>query len=53
MDSLENLRANILKYILESEDEASLENIRIKYLGKKGQISLKMRELGSMPQELR
>ena len=53
MDSLENLRANILKYILESEDVASLENIRIKYLGKKGEISLKMRELGSMPQEQR
>ena len=53
MDSLKNLRTNILKYISDSEDESSLENIRIKFLGKKGEISLKMRELGSMSQEQR
>ena len=51
MDDLENLRTNVLKYISDSEDESSLENLRIKFLGKKGEISIKMRELGSMSQE--
>lgn len=51
MDDLENLRAGVLKHISEVSDEAELENLRLRFLGKKGEISLKMRELGSMSPE--
>ncbi|MBT4776898.1 MAG: phenylalanine--tRNA ligase subunit alpha, partial [Rhodobacteraceae bacterium] len=51
MDDLENLRAGVLKHISEVSDEGELENLRLRFLGKKGEISLKMRELGSMSPE--
>jgi len=51
MDDLENLRAGVLKHISEVSDEGELENLRLRFLGKKGEISLKMRELGSMNPE--
>ena len=51
MDDLENLRAGVLQHISEVSDEGELENLRLRFLGKKGEISLKMRELGSMNPE--
>ena len=51
MDDLENLRAGVLQHISEVSDEGELENLRLRFLGKKGEISLKMRELGSMSPE--
>ncbi|WP_458524349.1 phenylalanine--tRNA ligase subunit alpha [Pontitalea aquivivens] len=47
------LKAKYLDGIAAAADEASLEEIRLAALGKKGEISLKMRELGQMTPEER
>jgi phenylalanyl-tRNA synthetase alpha chain len=52
MTDLEPLRTAWLGRIAAANDETTLEDARIAALGKKGEISLKMRELGKMtPQE--
>jgi phenylalanyl-tRNA synthetase alpha chain len=51
MDGLVELKAVVLKRILEAVNQEGLENLRVEFLGKKGEISLKMRELGSMSSE--
>ncbi|MCL7463779.1 phenylalanine--tRNA ligase subunit alpha [Phaeovulum sp. NW3] len=53
MDALDVLKAKYLDEIAAAADEASLEEIRLAALGKKGEISLKMRELGQMTPEER
>lgn len=53
MDGLDTLKATYLGRISEAGDEAALEEVRLAALGKKGEISLKMRELGTMSPEAR
>ncbi|AHM03815.1 Phenylalanyl-tRNA synthetase alpha chain [Roseibacterium elongatum DSM 19469] len=53
MDGLDSLRATWLERIGKAGDEAALEEIRVAAIGKKGEISLKMRELGKMTPEER
>jgi phenylalanyl-tRNA synthetase alpha chain len=53
MDGLNELRGNWLERIAAADGEASLEELRIAALGKKGEIALKMRELGGMSPEER
>ncbi len=53
MDGLDDLRSSWLGRIGGASDEASLEDMRVASLGKKGEISLKMRELGKMTAEER
>ena len=48
MKDLEPLRERALSEIEAAADEAALEAVRVAYLGKKGEISLRMRELGKM-----
>ena len=49
---MSELREKYLGLISAAADEAAIENLRVQALGKKGEISLKMRELGKMtPQE--
>lgn len=48
MDGLDALRAKFLTAVAGAADEAALEDVRLAALGKKGEISLKMRELGQM-----
>ena len=48
MDGLDMLKARYLAAIADASDEAALENVRVTALGKKGEISLKMRDLGQM-----
>ncbi|MGB1207697.1 MAG: phenylalanine--tRNA ligase subunit alpha [Paracoccaceae bacterium] len=49
---MDDLRDTYLALIAGAADEAALEDLRVKAVGKKGEISLKMRELGKMtPQE--
>ncbi|PRX37706.1 phenylalanyl-tRNA synthetase, alpha subunit [Meinhardsimonia xiamenensis] len=50
---MDELRQKYLEAIANAADEAALEAIRIEALGKKGEISLKMRELGKMSPEER
>ena len=52
MDGLDALKGRYLEGISGAGDEASLEEIRLAALGKKGEISLKMRELGQMASNL-
>ncbi len=48
MDGLDTLKARYLAAIAAAADEAALEEVRVSALGKKGEISLKMRDLGQM-----
>ncbi|MBB5515005.1 phenylalanyl-tRNA synthetase alpha chain [Rubricella aquisinus] len=50
---LSDLRASWLERIGGASDEATLEEVRVAALGKKGEVSLKMRELGKMTPEER
>jgi phenylalanyl-tRNA synthetase alpha chain len=48
LDSLSELRARYLGEVAAAGDMAALEAVRVGALGKKGEVSLKMRELGRM-----
>ncbi|MEZ5772535.1 MAG: phenylalanine--tRNA ligase subunit alpha [Defluviimonas denitrificans] len=48
MDGLDTLKGKYLEGISGAGDEVALEDLRVAALGKKGEISLKMRELGQM-----
>jgi len=50
---MDDLKAKYLDLIGNAADEAGLEELRVQALGKKGEISLKMRELGKMSPEER
>ena len=50
---MDDLKTKYLDQIATASDEAALEDIRVTALGKKGEISLKMRELGKMSPEER
>ena len=50
---MDDLRDKYLGLIGAAEDEAALEALRVDAVGKKGEISLKMRELGKMSPEER
>ncbi|MBI1417436.1 MAG: phenylalanine--tRNA ligase subunit alpha [Limimaricola sp.] len=50
---MDALRNKYLGLIADAADEAAIEDVRIAALGKKGEISLKMRELGGMSPEER
>ncbi len=50
---MDDLRDKYLAAIAGAVDEAGLEEVRLTALGKKGEISLKMRELGKMSPEER
>ncbi|MFY0623096.1 MAG: phenylalanine--tRNA ligase subunit alpha [Pelagimonas sp.] len=45
---MDDLRDKYLTLINDAGDEAALEELRVQAVGKKGEISLKMRELGKM-----
>ena len=53
MDDLDELKQRVLRNILDAGDEAALEGLRVAAVGKKGELSLKMRELGKMTPEER
>ena len=53
MDGIEALRATWLGRIAEAGDESAVEAVRVAALGKKGEVSLRMRELGRMTPEER
>lgn len=50
---MDDLRDKYLAAIADAADEASLEDLRVQAVGKKGEVSLKMRELGKMTPEER
>ena len=50
---MDDLKAKYLGQIADVADEAALEDIRLAAVGKKGEVALKMRELGKMTPEER
>ncbi len=48
---MDDLRDKYLTEIAKAGDESALEDLRVQAVGKKGEISLKMRELGKMTPE--
>ena len=50
---MEELRNKYILAIADAADEATLEDVRLSAVGKKGEVSLKMRELGKMTPEER
>ena len=50
---MDDLKSKYLDLIGNASDEAGLEDLRVQALGKKGEISLQMRELGRMTPEER
>ncbi|MFW2589301.1 phenylalanine--tRNA ligase subunit alpha [Sagittula sp. SSi028] len=50
---MDDLRNKYIDLIAGASDEATLEDLRVQAVGKKGEISLKMRELGKMTPEER
>ena len=50
---MDDLRAKYIEAIAAAGDEATIEEVRLAAVGKKGEISLKMRELGKMTPEER
>ncbi|KIC21542.1 phenylalanine--tRNA ligase subunit alpha [Leisingera sp. ANG-Vp] len=50
---MDDLKAKYLGQIADAADEAALEAIRVAAVGKKGEVALKMRELGKMTPEER
>ena len=50
---MDDLKAKYLSQIADAADEAALEAIRVAAVGKKGEVALKMRELGKMSPEER
>ena len=45
---MDDLRNQYLDLIANAGDEAALEDLRVQAVGKKGEISLEMRNLGKM-----
>ena len=50
---MDDLKQKYLGQIADAGDENALETIRVAAVGKKGEVSLKMRELGRMTPEER
>jgi len=53
MDGIQELKAKYLAEIADASDENTIETVRVTAVGKKGEVSLKMRELGKMTPEER
>jgi phenylalanyl-tRNA synthetase alpha chain len=52
-DKLKEIREKALSDIKSLDNLDNLENIRVKYMGKKGELTLLLREMGKLPQEER
>src|SRR6056297_4256190 len=50
---LQKIQKNAIKEINNFETKEDIERIRVKYLGKKGELTLLLREMGSLPKEKR
>lgn len=52
-ENLEALRANTLDAVSKAADTAALENIRVGLLGKKGELTAVLKQMGALPAEER
>lgn len=52
-EQLEEIRANALNSIGETKAASELEALRVKYLGKRGELTAVLKQMGSLSQEMR
>lgn len=52
-EEIEQIKKNAEQNIINAKDLQSLENVRVKYLGKKGELTVVLRGMGSISQEER
>ena len=52
-EMMQELRKASLKAIMEAQDQDTLESLRIKYLGKKGELTGVLRQMGKLSAEER
>jgi phenylalanyl-tRNA synthetase alpha chain len=53
VSSLDELEQQALQAVAESVDAAALDEVRVRYLGKKGQLTQQLKQLGALPAEQR
>jgi len=53
VSSLDELEQQALQAVAESVDAAALDEVRVRYLGKKGQLTQQLKQLGALPAEKR
>ena len=49
LDSIENLRGTVLERVRQCRSETEIEQVRLEYLGRKGQLTLQLRGLKDLP----
>ena len=49
MSGLENILSDALQAVAAAEDVPSLDDVRVKYLGRKGELTNQLKELGGLP----
>jgi phenylalanyl-tRNA synthetase alpha chain len=52
-DTLSRIREEALEHLSKASDQATLEEIRVKYLGKKGEMTAILKQMGKLPPEER
>src|SRR5690625_1021757 len=52
-NSIDVVRAHALEAIKQAQTRQDIENVRVRFLGKKGEITALLRSLGSLPKEER
>lgn len=50
---LEEIRANAARELAEASDSQALESLRVKYLGKKGEVTSILKQMGKLSPEER
>ena len=53
MSDLRDLLTRALDEVTRASDERSLDDVRIRYLGKKGEVTQQLKRLGNLPEEAR
>lgn len=53
MQQLNDILLNVNKEVSEANSVAALDEVRVKYLGKKGELTLQLQQLGKLPPEER
>jgi phenylalanyl-tRNA synthetase alpha chain len=53
VSSLDELEQQALQAVADAENNAMLEDVRVRYLGKKGRLTQQLKQLGSLPAEQR
>ena len=52
-EKMDGIKNSALQMIADATNSAELNNVRVKYLGKSGEISLLMRDMANVPKEER